>query len=417
MKRSQHVLPVTIVRAICGPATPLAFCASLFLAGCPSSSTDEGARDKGSGGAAGSLTTGTGGTAGAATIGVSGGGQSGAAPLSSGGKGGANPDTSVVNKSSGGMVWSTGGGGGTWSGVDSGSADAAGGGGNAGRDAAADANAPVGDSGGASPTALALLTQSFCTAARSCCAKASISIAGLSNCESVAPAHGLGMQLYGLGQVTINATALATCQTAYAKLANSCDYKDIQTACNGVFAPAQDENEPCGKGGVPDIMGAAACRSTGGPEVCQWIGDSSNPNTTGLCHPIAHGKVGDHCIATCPSDQSCSGDEYTSAQDTSVTWCFESDGLYCSPLGNTPYQCVPLTPVGSGCAADAQSCGSLNYCDPKSICRAGATIGQSCLSAQCQPSLTCGSNNTCAAWTYAFANEDFTCKSIPPSPL
>ena len=203
----------------------------------------------------------------------------------------------------------------------------------------------------------------------------------------------------------------------YEKLANSCDYKDIETACNGVFAPAQDENKPCGKGGIPGIMGAAACRSTGGPEVCQWIGDSSDPNTTGSCHPIAHGTVGDHCIATCQSGQSCSGDEYTSAQDTSVTWCFESDGLYCSPLGNTPYRCVPLTPAGSSCAADTQSCGSLNYCDSKSICRTGATIGQSCISVQCQPSLTCGSDNTCAAWTYAFANADFTCKSIPPSPL
>jgi len=100
-----------------------------------------------------------------------------------------------------------------------------------------------------------------------------------------------------------------------------------------------------------------------------------------------------------------------------LSTCFESDGLYCSPLGNTPYRCVPLTPVGSSCAADTQSCGSLNYCDSKSICRAGATLGQSCLSVQCQPSLTCASDNTCAAWTYDFANADFTCKSIPPSPL
>ena len=401
MKRSQHVLPVKIIRA---PAAPLVFCAFLFLAGCSSSSTDEGGRDKGSGGSGGSLTTGSGGAAGADTIGASG-GQSGATSLGSGGKGGANPDASA------------GGGGGTSSGGTSGSAGATGGGGSAGRDAAADANVAGGDSGGTSPTALALLAKSFCTAARSCCAKAAISIAGLANCESVAPTQGMGMQLYGLGQVTIDAAALATCQAAYEKLANSCDYKDIETACNGVFAPAQDENKPCGKGGIPSIMGAAACRSTGGPAVCQWIGDSSDPNTTGSCHSIAHGKVGDHCIATCQSGQSCNGDEYTSAQDTSVTWCFESDGLYCSPLGNTPYRCVPLTPAGSSCASDTQACGSLNYCDSKSICRTGATLGQSCLSVQCQPSLTCGSDNTCAAWTYAFADADFTCKSIPPSPL
>ena len=271
------------------------------------------------------------------------------------------------------------------------------------------------DAGTSSGSSLATVIAAYCATARTCCAKAAISTAGLVDCETQAPTHVGSMQLLNMGEVALDSAALAACEAAYKQAATTCTADQVIALCPKIFVGVQGEGQPCGQGGNPGVMGVPACKSTGGPEICQYTGDSTDPTMTGTCHAMVHGKVGDHCIGSCPSGQDCSTNEYTLPSDVSVTECFESDGLYCSSLAATPYTCVPLVGLGKSCAADSQACGTLNYCDPgTTTCHAAATVGQSCATTSCLPSLTCGADNKCAPWSSPFADTDFTCKSYPP---
>jgi hypothetical protein len=271
------------------------------------------------------------------------------------------------------------------------------------------------DAGTSSGSSLATVIAAYCATARTCCAKAVISTTGLADCETQAPTHVVSMQLLNMGEVALDGAALAACEAAYKQAATTCTADQVIAVCPKIFVGLQGEGQSCGQGGDPGVFGAPACKSSGEPEVCQYTGDSTDPKMTGTCHAMVHGKVGDHCIGSCPSGQDCSTNEYTTPSDLSVTECFESDGLYCSSLDPTPYTCRPLVGLGKSCAADSQACGTLNYCDPAtSTCRAAATAGQSCATTNCLSSLTCGSDNKCAPWSSPFADPDFTCKSYPP---
>jgi hypothetical protein len=264
------------------------------------------------------------------------------------------------------------------------------------------ASFPDGGNDGSAEALLQGVFKAYCAAARSCCAQAGISTTELSDCETQAPTHADLTRLVDMGEMTIDVTAIPACEAAYRQAATTCTTAQILTACRGMFVGLQGENEPCSDG--------LACKSTGEPQVCVFVGSSS---TLGSCQRIVHGTAGGPCGSTCWSSEDC-WDEVstTSTIEAAVTFCFEADGLFCP--GYPPRTCVPLTAIGESCIIDTPVCGSLNYCDSSSTCRPAATLGQPCTSsAECVRSLGCGPDKKCVSWAGPFAEPVFACRGYP----
>jgi hypothetical protein len=272
-------------------------------------------------------------------------------------------------------------------------------------------------SGGSSGGALQGIISAFCTAARTCCAQAGLPISVLSDCEAKFPTHRPLVSLLDLGQATTNPAAVAACEAAYKQAASTCTTKEVLAACTGIFVGLETEGQPCGKGGTPDVPGALACKQTGGPEVCLWTApNTSDPSVAGMCKKMVHGRLGDVCVSTCVAGDDCSVDELTSPTDTSVTWCFEADGLYCSYQTNTP-SCASVVAVGKDCSADSEACGSATYCDINSVCTAKSVLGESCSSTPCVRPYVCGTSNKCETASTPFADPDIACQGFAPELL
>lgn len=268
--------------------------------------------------------------------------------------------------------------------------------------------------GGTSGDPFQGVISAFCATARTCCAQAGLPTSALADCEAKFATRRPVITLVALGQASINTTALAACEAAYRQAASTCTTGQVLAACTGILVGLQAENQPCGKGGNPSVPGASACKQTGGPEVCVWTApDTSDPSVAGVCKKMVHGKLGDTCGSTCELGQDCSSELLTSPGDTDVTWCFEEDGLYCS-YQNTPSSCASLTAVGANCAADSEACGSANYCDSNSVCRARAPLGQACMTTPCARPYACSVSDKCEEYNPPFADPDFSCQGYAP---
>jgi hypothetical protein len=216
----------------------------------------------------------------------------------------------------------------------------------------------------------------YCQAAQSCCTKQGVPTM-LTDCATMFPTRDKVLASIDSGGVTVNAAALAKCLAAYQEAATACDENVVVSACQGVFNGTKAAGEACANG--------SECNGAQGPTTCLFVGDNTSP---GVCKLTLHGKPGDTCVSTCPTSGDCSYETYGAA-DSPLAWCFEADGLYC----DTSSTCQPLVALGQACVG-FDSCGSGNNCD--SVCKKGATLGQSCATVECIPELECSADTgTC----------------------
>jgi hypothetical protein len=241
---------------------------------------------------------------------------------------------------------------------------------------------------------LAPTVNAFCAAARSCCTKQNIP-SMLADCESAFPMRNETVASLASGAATLNATALAACQAAYAQAATSCDENPVLSACQGVVIGTRPENAPCTSG--------AECLRAPGPSTCLIV---EQGGTVGVCKTIPHSKSGDACDFSCRAGEDCTSTTY-GAVDSNLAMCFGQDGLYCDYLSSSPATCKPLLALGSICSNDEQ-CGVTNYCD--TTCKKRGVLGDPCT--RCLDALTCV-NSHCVSPPFA---TDYTCggRSLGP---
>jgi hypothetical protein len=277
-------------------------------------------------------------------------------------------------------------------------------------------NGPGGTGGSAGSTGASLVTlaNSFCAAARSCCARSGLATT-LTDCETSFSSRIAAIAFVKQGTETIDNTALAACIAGYNQTATTCAFTPLVNACKGVFVGTKAEGASCGVGGVPMTSGSGECKASGGAELCVWTGDVNVATASGICKTPTRGKNGDPCAISCAINQDCTSDLIASP-GTPTTVCFEADGLYCT--SSSASVCAPIVAAGGSCATDSSSCASTSYCDSSGatpMCRAAGNLGQVCGTAgtMCLGSLVCGTDNKCDDPGFAFVS---TCGGTPPYP-
>ena len=245
---------------------------------------------------------------------------------------------------------------------------------------------------------LQAIFNAYCAAARICCA--GYTYTDLADCERRAPTLAFRTPLVEKGQASINSAAIPDCEAAYKQAGTTCDLGQVGDACRALFVGLQGEGQPCGT--------VYACASADvQPTICLTLWSA----TSGTCRKLEHGKTGDHCDGTCAIGEDCL---YNAVGDDNVTWCFEADGLYCSPVTKPQPTCAPLVAVGGDCADEPWSCGAHGYCDSSSLCRRAASLGQQCDSTTepCDLELSCGPGGTCVVAPQPFADY-LSCRAVP----
>lgn len=267
-----------------------------------------------------------------------------------------------------------------------------------------------GDTGGSTAAVmLRPLVDAFCTAADSCCARASYPKADLADCRPQFPSRFPYYALVDKGTVTVDEDALAACVAAYNAAGSTCTVTGLNAACAGIFVGAQAEGQPCGGTGE---FGAYECKPADGSASCYWQDSGSHPTKPGVCLGVPRGKAGDLCSRTCLKGEACIVDLIGGAAPFPVT-CFEEDGLYCSVASN-PAICKPLLRLDDACTWDTGSCGSGNYCHwTTNTCQPASKLGESCESALCMDELECGANQTCIE---SFLASESVCGGTPSVP-
>lgn len=306
---------------------------------------------------------------------ASGGGE---ATEQAGGAQGGSSGSPVMGGNSNGGDKASGGGGTT-----SGGAPAAGSGGAGGNAGASGAGGKGGVGGGGAggqggmittPEALVPIAKSFCTAARTCCMKEQLP-AMLDDCESGYASKDDTAKALARGTVTLDSAVLARCLAAYQAAAQTCEERSVRDACRGVVHGTRAEGESC-------LMGSECA----GDDAKACLVADSNPGTMGVCRKIPHGKVGDACQITCRPDDNCTWTSYGAAGDQPPTICFESEGVYCDTLSDTP-KCQAIRAAGTACT-DFDQCGSAGSCDTVArTCKRLAQLNEPC--GMCIPQLTC----------------------------
>lgn len=232
--------------------------------------------------------------------------------------------------------------------------------------------AASGSGGAASSIAVLVpIVQAFCAAARACCASENLP-ADLDDCEASFPAHDETFAAVSKGTATIDQAGLAACLSAYQAAATKCQEVPVLSACQGLVHGTQQENEPC--------VNVDECAHAEGEVAACLIADTTS--NVGVCAKVLRGKLGETCLLSCEIDGDCAYTSYGAG--SSVTYCFEQDGLYCS---RDTGHCNQITPLGAPCISD--DCGSANYCD--TTCKKHDVLGQDCTQT-CLDSLQCIDN-------------------------
>lgn len=216
------------------------------------------------------------------------------------------------------------------------------------------------------------IAKAFCAAARLCCAHAN-EAADLDNCEANFQVEDSTFRALNRGTVSIDAAGLPACLAAYQQASTKCEELPVLSACQGLVHGKQKEHAPC--------VDVAECEHADLETMACIIADSNG--SAGVCAKVPHGKLGDACVSTCRLGENCSFTSY-GAFDSSNTYCFEQDGLYCSSDTAT---CARSNLLGEACGYE--TCGSANYCDI--TCKKRSVLGESCAGG-CLASLQCIDN-------------------------
>lgn len=337
----------------------------------------------GSGGAAGaSAGTGTGGASGRGGSGGAGvGGTAGAAAGTSGSAG----SSELGKGGEGGTAAGRGGKGG---------AAGAGAGGASGTGGSAGDGGEAGDTG---TNPLSALIDAFCAAARSCCAMAGEPEGALTACEQQAAGTNGNVALVAGGTVEVDSASLAACVAAFEAATTECVLTDVLAACRGILRGTLHDGDAC--------TDAMECDRSAGPVVCKKLQQGTADPDIGVCTKPPRGTLGEPCGSSCEEGEECSTTSSSPDDTYPITFCFESDGLYC-PIGES---CAAIVPDGGDCTYD-QACGSDGYC--ASSCETLAGTGD-----VCQFNYACGDGLACVEGECVpapFANSD-TCVGHLPS--
>ncbi len=257
-----------------------------------------------------------------------------------------------------------------------------------------------GDGGGggeANTNPLSPLIDAFCVAARSCCAIAGEPENALVACEAQAAATNGNFALVAGRTVELNAVALSACISAFEAAATDCVLTEVLSACRGILRGTLDDGDACA-----DVM---ECDRSAGPMVCKKLQQGTADPNIGVCTPPPRGILGDPCGTSCEEGEECSTTSSSPDDTYPITFCFESDGLYC-PLGES---CAAILSDGGECTYD-QACGSDGFC--VSSCESLAGAGDACqFNYGCQAGLACVASECTPE---PFANSD-TCIGHLPS--
>jgi hypothetical protein len=218
----------------------------------------------------------------------------------------------------------------------------------------------------------------FCGAARSCCTKEGLDIAGLAECEAEAVRQMNPLQALERGTAKAVEPAFSECVAAWQALGDSCQPSDAFAVCSSAFAGTAQVGEPC-RNVVDCVRGAT-------PLAC--IKHRENPDDPspelGVCRNLVQAAEGEPCLVSTTSNYF--GVTYTTPeQSPPLGHCSAQNGLYCSfaervctafakagepcsspeqcapGLGCTGDTCNPLAPAGEPCAS-SQECAAGTLC-------------------------------------------------------
>lgn len=232
-----------------------------------------------------------------------------------------------------------------------------------------------------SSTSASNYAAAFCGAARSCCTKEGLDIAGLAGCETEAVRQLNPLQALERGTAKAVEPAFSECVAAWQALGDSCQPSDAFAVCNSAFAGTAQVGEPC-RNVVDCVRGTT-------PLAC--IKHQENPDEPspelGVCRNLVQAAEGEPCLVSTTSNDF--GVTYTTPEASPpLGHCSAEDGLYCpfaqrvcapfakadAPCSSTE-QCAP----GLGCAGDTCSalepagepCTSSQECAAGTLCRDG----------------------------------------------
>jgi hypothetical protein len=246
------------------------------------------------------------------------------------------------------------------------------------------AGASSGDGGPvAGSSSIQPLVDALCSAARTCCARASFPSEPLVDCEPEVIRQIDPLQEAVNGTVIVDTARFAACVAHYRTAATSCTYPPaIGDDCEGMFRGTLREGETCTR--------SEECIRGADPVACLLPISDGGSGRTGVCHNLRRGSQGDACITS-------GGDRYhgttysTSDPNPPYVYCHSADGLFCS-IG-TQRTCVPFKTVGSPCV-EFLECGPDAYCD--TTCTARKPVGAACgRPSECQGIQSCN-NGVCA---------------------
>lgn len=226
------------------------------------------------------------------------------------------------------------------------------------------------------------LVDAICSAARTCCARASFPSEPLVDCEPEVIRQIDPLQEAVNGTVTVDAARFATCVAHYRTAGASCEYPtSIGKDCEGIFAGTLREGERCSR--------SEECIRGTDPVACLLPMSDGGSARTGVCHDLRRGTAGDACIVS--GGEHFHGTTYsTTDPNPPFVYCHSADGLFCS--SGVQRICVPFKKVGSPCV-EFLECGPDAYCD--TTCIALKPAGAPCVrSSECQHVQACN-NGVC----------------------
>jgi hypothetical protein len=210
----------------------------------------------------------------------------------------------------------------------------------------------------------------FCGAARACCTKEGLDIAGLAECEAEAVTQINPLQALVRGTAQAVEPAFSDCVAAWQTLGESCQRSAELAVCASAFVGTALAGEPC-RNVVDCVRGAT-------PLAC--IKHRENPDDPspelGACRSLVQAAEGEPCLVSTTSNYF--GVTYTTPElSPPLSHCSAEDGLYCAFAERV---CTPFAKADAPCTSPEQCAPGLGCVDD--TCSALKPAGEPCTSSE-----------------------------------